>query len=74
MGSSDQQKVRASLSLFLKNEKIPALLYGGKRPEYRLFRNFQPVPLAYWPPAQISNHGRLYAGPSPIHEDLQKIS
>ncbi len=28
--SSDQQKVRASLSLFLKSEKIPTLLYIGK--------------------------------------------
>jgi hypothetical protein len=28
--SSDQQKVPANLSLFLKSEKIPALLYIGK--------------------------------------------
>jgi hypothetical protein len=38
LGSFDQQKVPASLSLFLKSEKIPTLLY--------------------WPPAQISSHGR----------------
>jgi len=37
LGSSDQRQVPASLSLFLKSEKIPALLYVGKRPEYRPF-------------------------------------
>jgi hypothetical protein len=41
--SSEQRKVPASLSLFLKSEKIPALLYKGKEPEYRPFRNFRPV-------------------------------
>jgi hypothetical protein len=30
LGSSDQRKVPASLSLFLKNAKIPALLQVGK--------------------------------------------
>ncbi len=35
LGSSDQQKVLASLSLFLKSEKISALLSVGKGPEYR---------------------------------------
>ncbi len=58
VGSSDQQKVPASLSLFLKSERIPVLLEEGKGPEYRLFRDFRPVPLAYQPRAQISNHGR----------------
>jgi hypothetical protein len=37
LGSSDQQKVPTSLSLFLKSEKIPALLYVGKEPDYRPF-------------------------------------
>jgi hypothetical protein len=37
----------ASLSLFLKCEKIPALLYIGKGPEYRPFLDFR---------AEISNH------------------
>jgi hypothetical protein len=46
LGSSDQQKVPASLSLFLKSEKIPALLYVGKGPGYRPFRDFRPVPLS----------------------------
>jgi hypothetical protein len=32
LGSSDEQKVPASQSLFLKIEKISALLYGGKGP------------------------------------------
>jgi len=58
LGSSDQRKVPASLSLFLKCEKIPALLSVGKGPEYRPFRDFRPVPLAYRPRAQISNHRR----------------
>ncbi len=58
-GSSDQWKVPASLSLFLKSEKIPALLYVGKGLEYRPFRDFRPIPSVYWPQAQISNHGRV---------------
>jgi hypothetical protein len=33
----EERKVPASLSLFLKREKIPALLYIGKGPEYRPF-------------------------------------
>ncbi len=37
LGSSDQLKVPASLSLFLKSEKIPALLYLGKGLEYKPF-------------------------------------
>jgi hypothetical protein len=55
---SDLQKVPARLSLFLKGEKIPALLYGGKGPEYMPFSDFRPIPSAYWPRAQISNHGK----------------
>jgi hypothetical protein len=34
LGSSDELKVPAILSLFLKSEKIPALLYIRKGPEY----------------------------------------
>jgi hypothetical protein len=51
LGSSDQQKVPARLSLFLNSEKIPTLLYIGKGPEYRPLHNFQLVPSAYGPPA-----------------------
>jgi hypothetical protein len=40
LGSSDQEKVPASLSLFLKSETIPALLCVGKGPEYRPFPDF----------------------------------
>ncbi len=61
LGSSDLLKVPASLSLFIKSEKIPALLYVGKGPEYRPFRDFRPVPSAYGPRAQISNNGRARA-------------
>jgi hypothetical protein len=39
-----------------KGEKISALLYIGKGPEYRPFRDFRPVPSTYQPRAQISNH------------------
>jgi len=46
------------LSLFLKSEKIPALLYIGKGPLYRPFHDFSDVPSAYRPWAQISNHRR----------------
>ncbi len=37
LGSSDQRKAPASLPLFLKSEKIPALLSVGKGLEYRPF-------------------------------------
>ncbi len=55
---TSQSKVLASLSLFLKSEKIPALPYEGKGPQYRSFHDFQRVPSAYWPQVQISKHGR----------------
>jgi hypothetical protein len=59
LGSSDQQKVPPSLSLFLKVKKTRTLLYYlRKGPEYRPFGAFLPVPSAYRPWAQISNHGR----------------
>jgi hypothetical protein len=44
--SSDQREVPASLSLFLKSGKIPAVLYIGKGPEYRPFRDLRSVPEA----------------------------
>ncbi len=63
LGSSDQRKVRASLlSLFLKSEKIPALLYVGKGPEYRPFHDLFSRPAGLGHMSQIS-----YVGPSPIH-------
>jgi hypothetical protein len=37
------------------------MFYVGKGPEYRPFRDFRPVPSAYGPRAQISNHGRAHA-------------
>jgi hypothetical protein len=36
LGSSEERKVPVSLSPFMKSEKIPALLYVGKGPEYIL--------------------------------------
>ncbi len=57
-GSSAHRKVLAGLSLFLKSEKIPALIYEGKGLEYRPFPHFRPVSSAYQPGAQIWNHGR----------------
>ncbi len=44
LGSSDQRKLPASLSLFLKSEKIPSPLYLGRGPEYRPFRDLRSVP------------------------------
>jgi hypothetical protein len=55
----DLLKVSASLSLYLKSEKIPALLYLGKGLEYRPFCDFRRDPSAYQPQAQISNHRRV---------------
>jgi hypothetical protein len=56
LGSSNQRKVRASLSLFLTSGKIPGLLSIGNRP----LREFRHVPSAYQSRAQMSNHGRAY--------------
>jgi hypothetical protein len=55
-------KYQPSLSLFLKSEKIPALLHLGKGPEYKPFSDFRPVPSAYWPRARACTN----SGPSPI--------
>ncbi len=51
LGSSDQPKLPASLSLFLKSGKIPALLYVGKGREYKPFCDFRPVLSAYSGPS-----------------------
>jgi hypothetical protein len=51
VGSSDERKIPASLSPFIKSEKIPAPIYVGKGPEYSPFCDFRPVPLAYQPRA-----------------------
>ncbi len=41
-----RRKVPASLSLFLKREKVSALLYGGKEPEFRPFSYTEEPPNA----------------------------
>jgi hypothetical protein len=64
LGSSNQQKVPVSLSVFLKSEKVPALLYLGKGPEYWPFHDFRPVGL---PPQAQS---QIMEGPSPIPKEL----
>ncbi len=51
VGSSDQRKVPASLSLFLKCEKIPALLYIGEGLEKGPFCDLRCVPQE-----QVENH------------------
>jgi hypothetical protein len=53
-----RRRYQPGLSPSLKSEKILALLYIGKGPENRPFRDFRPVPSEYQPQAQISNHGR----------------
>ncbi len=72
LGSSDQRKVPPSLPLFLKSEKIPALFNGGKGPKYRPFRDFRPVPSAYRPGAQISNHRRVCTSPIPAEPEAKR--
>jgi hypothetical protein len=49
-----------------KWKKIPALLYVGKGPEYRPFRDFRPVPLAYRPRSgtDLKSQKGLYSAPS----------
>jgi len=44
LGPFAQQNVPASLPVFLKSEKIPALLDLRKEPEYRPFCDFRPLP------------------------------
>jgi hypothetical protein len=59
LGSPDQRKVPASLSLFLKSEKIPALVCVGKGFEYRPFHDFQPVPS----PTGLGHRSQILKGP-----------
>ncbi len=56
---SDQRKVPASLSLFLKSEKIPALLYGGKGPSIGPSVIFDPFP---WPTG-LGHRSQITKGP-----------
>jgi hypothetical protein len=53
LGPSDHQKVPASLSLFLKSEKIPALLFLRKGPECRPFPG----------PASLRHRSQITEGP-----------
>jgi hypothetical protein len=57
LGSSNQLKVPTSLPLFLKSEKIPALLSLGKGPKYRPLRVLG---------TDLKSQKGLYSGPSPI--------
>jgi hypothetical protein len=75
-------KVPASMSLFLKIKKIPALLYVGKgpeyrsfsdlrpvlRPEYRSFPDFQPVPSASSLSTGLKSQKGLYSGPVLLYQ------
>jgi hypothetical protein len=69
LGSYDQSKVPPSLSLFLKSEKIPALVYIGKGPEYTgasaIFGLF-PGPTSSG--TYLKSQKGLYSGPSPIQK------
>jgi hypothetical protein len=67
LGSSDQWKVPASLSLFLKSEKIPALLYVGKGHEYRPFSDFRRL-LALGTDLKSQKGLCFVSGPSPIQK------
>jgi hypothetical protein len=48
---SNEWKVPANMSLFIKNEKILALFYLGKGTAYMPFDDFRLVPSTYQPPA-----------------------
>jgi hypothetical protein len=67
LGSSDQRKVAASLSLFLKIEKIPALLYIGKGPEYRPFRILRPLSYTYTRPTLVPSFNQQTNGRMVYH-------
>jgi len=62
LGSSDQRKVPAKPVTVSKKWKKSQLspCVGKWPPEYRPFRDFRPVPLAYRPRAQISNTKSLW--------------
>ncbi len=62
LGSSDQRKVPAKPVTVSKKWKKSQLspCVGKWPPEYRPFRDFPPVPLAYRPRAQISNTKSLW--------------
>jgi hypothetical protein len=68
--SFDQWKVPAGLSLFLKSENIPALLYLRKGPEFRpsaifnLFRRHTRLG------TDLKLQKGLYSGPSPTNNAL----
>jgi hypothetical protein len=71
VGSFDQRKVPASLSLFLKSEKIPALLYVGKRPSRgpSVIFDLFPWPTGLGHRSQITK-GPILSGPSPTLKNL----
>jgi hypothetical protein len=61
LGSSDEPEgsnYQPALSLFLKSERIPALLYVGKGPEYKPFFDLRSVPEAKWPPLWALHFGK----------------
>ncbi len=74
VGSSDQQKVPASLSLFLKSERIPVLLNEEKDLTTGSSMNFNLFP---WPMASgtdLKSWKGLYSGPSPINNCYSGLS
>jgi hypothetical protein len=71
LDSFDEWKVPASqpasLSLFLKSENIPALLYLRKGPEYRPSAIFNLFPRHTRLGTDLKLQKGLYSAPSPIH-------
>jgi hypothetical protein len=59
LGSFEQRKVPASMSLFLKSEKIPALLYVGKGPSTGPSAIFDLFP---WPTG-LGHRSQITKGP-----------
>jgi len=66
LGSSNQWKVPASLSLFLKSGKIPAPLYVGKGPEQGPSVIFDLFPRPTGLSTGLKSQKGLYSGPPPI--------
>ncbi len=65
LDSFDQWKVPASLSLFLKSENIPALLYLRKGPVHRPSAIFNLFPRRTRLGTDLKLQKGLYSGPSP---------
>jgi len=70
LGSSDQRNVPASVSLFLKSEKISALLYVGKGLEDTPFHDFDLYPR----PTGLGHRSQIMKGLRPFSYSFDSSS